>query len=153
LFGVAPLRSGGARVKVLTRSGAADLSALAGETSSIAKSELTFAEPRRRRDKDHLRFVASRACLVCGRKPCEAHHLRFAQPRALGRKVSDEFTVPLCRLHHRAVHATGREAEWWTAAHIDPLAIALSLWRMSRQEPDVARTPAADDLERQRSQI
>jgi hypothetical protein len=35
------------------------------------------------------------------------HHLRFAQPRALGRKASDEFTVPLCRVHHREVHRAG----------------------------------------------
>ena len=41
---------------------------------------------------------------VCGRQPCDAHHLRFAQNRAMGRKVSDEFTVPLCRGHHREVH-------------------------------------------------
>ena len=39
-------------------------------------------------------------------RPTEAHHIRFAQPRALGRKVSDEYTVPVCRLHHRELHAT-----------------------------------------------
>ena len=32
------------------------------------------------------------------------------QPRALGRKASDEFTVPLCRIHHRLVHRVGNEA-------------------------------------------
>jgi hypothetical protein len=45
------------------------------------------AEPRRYRNKEHLRFVATRACLVCGRKPSDPHHLRFTQLRALGRKV------------------------------------------------------------------
>jgi hypothetical protein len=30
------------------------------------------------------------------------HHLRYLQPRALDRKASDEFAVPLCRVHHRA---------------------------------------------------
>jgi hypothetical protein len=44
----------------------------------------------RLRDKDHLKFVSKQACVVCGRTPSDAHHLRFAQPRALGRKVSDE---------------------------------------------------------------
>jgi hypothetical protein len=48
-------------------------------------------------------------CLVCGRKPSDPHHLRFAQPRALGRKASDEFTVPLCRMHHREVHRADDE--------------------------------------------
>src|SRR5229473_1782944 len=63
--------------------------------AKIEKSELTISEPRRHRDKLHLKFVASQPCLVCGRSPADAHHLRFTQPRAMGRKVSDEFTVPL----------------------------------------------------------
>jgi hypothetical protein len=40
--------------------------------------------------------LSAQPCLVCQQTPCDAHHLKFAQPRALGRKVSDEFTVPLC---------------------------------------------------------
>ena len=63
----------------------------------IDKSVLAIAEPKRLRDKAHLKFVASQPCLVCGRQPSDPHHLRFAQPRAIGLKVSDEFTVPLCR--------------------------------------------------------
>jgi hypothetical protein len=83
----------------------------------------------RLRDKEHLKFVAKQACLVCGREPSDAHHLRFAQPRALGRKVSDEFTVPVCRLHHRDLHQQGDEAAWWTGLKIDPVPIAFALWR------------------------
>jgi hypothetical protein len=78
----------------------------------------------RLRDKDHLRFVSKQPCLVCGREPSDAHHLRFAQPRALGRKVSDEFTVPICRLHHRELHRHGDEGAWWAGAKIDPAPIA-----------------------------
>ena len=85
----------------------------------------------RLRDKEHCKFVASRPCIVCGRTPSEAHHIRFAQPRALGRKVSDEYTVPVCRLHHRDLHTYGDEASWWAAVSIDPLPIALQLWRKS----------------------
>jgi hypothetical protein len=81
-------------------------------SGKIDKSVLTLAEPKRRRDKVHLRFVASQPCLVCGRHPSDPHHLRFAQPRALGVKVSDEFTVPLCRGHHRQLHHTGNEIAW-----------------------------------------
>ena len=51
--------------------------------------------------------------IVCGRHPSDPHHLRFAQPRALGVKVSDEFTVPLCRGHHRQLHQAGNEITWW----------------------------------------
>ena len=80
--------------------------------SSIDKSELTFGEPKRLRDKAHLKFVASQPCLVCGREPSDPHHLRFAQPRAIGLKVSDEFTVPLCRGHHRQLHQAGNEEVW-----------------------------------------
>jgi hypothetical protein len=82
----------------------------------------------RRRDKAHLNFVASQPCLVCGRKPCDPHHVRFAQPRALGRKVSDEYAVPLCRSDHRDLHRSGDEVVWWTNVRIDPLAAALKLW-------------------------
>src|SRR5262249_3180437 len=53
----------------------------------IDKSTLALPEPKRLRDKLHLRFVASQPCIVCGRQPSDPHHLRFAQPRALGVKV------------------------------------------------------------------
>jgi len=50
----------------------------------IDKSALAISAPRRVRDKEHLRYVASQPCLVCGRSPAQAHHIRFAQPRAMG---------------------------------------------------------------------
>jgi hypothetical protein len=90
------------------------------------------AKTIRLRDKDHRKFVSSQACLVCGRVPADAHHLRFAQPRALGRKVSDEFTVPVCRVHHRELHQHGDEAAWWQTIKIDPLPIARRLWLHAR---------------------
>jgi hypothetical protein len=74
-------------------------------------------------------------CLVCGRQPADAHHLRFAQSRALGRKVSDEFTVPLCRGHHREVHHCGDEAAWWNKAGIDPNVSARALWLKTHPLP------------------
>ena len=102
-------------------------------TVKIDKSTLAFPEPRRVRDKEHLKFVAQQACMICGRQPSDAHHVRFAQPRALGRKVSDEFTVPLCRIHHREVHRFGDEAAWWRRTQIDPLSAAATLWRSTHQ--------------------
>jgi ERF superfamily len=108
----------------------------------IDKSALTLPEPRRIRDKGHLRFVAQQACLVCGRKSSDPHHLRFAQHPALGRKVSDEFTVPLCRGHHREVHRCTDELKWWNAAGIDPAVIARSLWLTTRPLPRPPATSA-----------
>jgi hypothetical protein len=99
--------------------------------TKIDKSQLAIAEPKRLRDKAHLKFVAAQPCLVCGRQPCDPHHLRFAQPRALGLKVSDEFTVPLCRGHHRQLHQVGDEKTWWGDLQIDALEIARGLWEKS----------------------
>jgi hypothetical protein len=98
----------------------------------IDKSILTIAAPRRYRNREHLRYVAQQACLVCGRKPSDPHHLSFTQPRALGRKVSDEFAVPLCRGHHRAVHRSRDERAWWRQAGIDPIKVARRLWKETR---------------------
>jgi ERF superfamily len=97
-------------------------------SSPVDKSVLIHPEPRRIRDRDHVRHVMKQACLICGRQPSDAHHLRFAQSRALGRKVSDEFTVPLCRMHHREVHRCGDEGAWWQNTGVGPLAAARMLW-------------------------
>jgi hypothetical protein len=98
------------------------------QPKGIDKSTLHLAEPRRIRDREHVRYVAKQPCFICGRSPSDPHHLRFAQNRALGRKVSDEFTVPLCRGHHREVHRCGDEAAWWRKAGMDPTTAARALW-------------------------
>jgi hypothetical protein len=100
--------------------------------TKIDKSQLAIAEPKRLRNKAHLKFVASQPCLVCGRQPSDPHHLRFAQPRAIGLKVSDEFTVPLCRTHHRQLHQVGDERAWWKDRQINVLEVARELWGRSR---------------------
>src|SRR6266568_9583783 len=122
----------------------------AGQAKGIDKSILTVAAPRRYRSREHLRYVMQQPCLVCGRKPSDPHHLRYMQPRALGRKASDEFAVPLCRVHHRAAHRAGDEKAWWKAAGIDPIKIARKLWKHTRvnegrMPPDVStQTPDPD---------
>jgi hypothetical protein len=128
---------------------------------AIDKSVLALPEPRRVRDRDHVRHVAKQACLICGRRPSDAHHLRFAQSRALGRKVSDEFTVPLCRTHHREVHNCGDEAAWWQKAGISAAAIARTIWlethfvpqprssKLSATLPEQSSRPYAKSLPKQ----
>jgi hypothetical protein len=97
-------------------------------SQGIDKTVLELPEPRRIRDRNHVQYVAKHPCLICGRQPCDAHHLRFSQSRALGRKVSDEFTVPLCRGHHREVHGCVDEVAWWRKSGVDPTVAARGLW-------------------------
>jgi len=104
--------------------------------TAVDKTVLTLPTPRRMRDRNHVKSVAKQPCLVCGRRPADAHHLRFAQSSALGRKVSDEFTVPLCRGHHREVHRFGDEAAWWSKAGINATAAARVLWLKTHPLPN-----------------
>ena len=112
----------------------------------IDKSVLTIAEPKRLRDKAHLKFVASQPCLICGRQPSDPHHLRFAQPRAIGLKVSDEFTVPLCRGHHRQLHQAGNEVAWWGNFKIKPLEIAKGLWEQTHPKSASTDTQQLNEI-------
>jgi hypothetical protein len=115
------------RAKTLAQGGDAK-----GPSGHIDKTGLPISTPRRIRDKEHLRYVASQPCIICGRAPGHAHHLRFAQPRALGRKVSDEWVVPLCATHHRALHGVGDEEQWWKERGIEPIGHARILWWTTR---------------------
>jgi hypothetical protein len=123
----------------------------AAAADGIDKSRLTHPEPRRFRDKEHVKFVAKQACLICGRRPADPHHLRFAQHRAFGRKVSDEFTVPLCRGHHREAHRSGDEVAWWKNAGIDPTSIARALWVETRPLRTIPDTGDIDKVSSQAS--
>lgn len=99
----------------------------------IGKAERAVTVGRRIRDAAHLKYVAALPCLVCGRTPSHAHHLRFAELRSLGSKPSDQWTVPLCPIHHRSLHDAGREDEWWQAKGIDAKAEAERLWRATHK--------------------
>jgi len=105
----------------------------AQEADAGAPAVTVISKPLRERDRDHLRFVAAQACLVCGRTPSDPHHIKFAQQRAMGRKVSDRFTVPICRLHHRELHRRGNERIWWQSLGIDPLPVAANLWAKTHE--------------------
>jgi hypothetical protein len=113
----------------------------------VDKSALAIGPERRLRDKTHLKFIAKHPCLLCGRMPSHAHHLTFAQPRGLSLKVSDEFTVPLCAVHHDECHRSGDERSWWTRYGYDPSPVAAALWADTRKtrdsEPEATRAVGA----------
>jgi len=145
-----PQRAGEAEQPLTTRSPRSAKEPNRSRSKAIDKSVLALPEPRRVRDRDHVRHVAKQPCLVCGRQPADAHHLRFAQSRALSRKVSDEFTVPLCRGHHREVHQFGDEVAWWRSVGLAPSAAARALWLETHPlstDPQRLRTVAADSPE------
>jgi hypothetical protein len=104
-----------------------------------------ISRPIPERDRDHLRFVAAQPCLVCGRTPSDPHHIKFAEQRAMGRKVSDRFTVPICRLHHRELHRRGDERAWWQNQGIEPLSVAATLWAKTHAAPQ-----AETEIEREK---
>jgi hypothetical protein len=133
MFGTEP--AGGAATQQGERRGRRQHPGRKQRASVVDKSVLAVPTQRRVRDREHVKSVAKQVCLVCGRQPADAHHLRFAQSPALGRKVSDEFTVPLCRGHHREVHRCGDETVWWEKIGIDPTTAARVLWLRTHPLP------------------
>jgi ERF superfamily len=119
--------------------GVASAAPLATDThQKTSRAASALGKTVRLRDKNHRKFVTRQPCLVCGRLPSDSHHLTFTQPRALGHRVSDEFTVPVCRIHHRELHRSGNEAAWWQKLDIDPIPVALRLWRHTRADGELA---------------
>jgi hypothetical protein len=108
---------------------------------SSTDTAVVLSKPVRERDRHHLKFVTTRPCLICGRSPSDAHHVKFAEQRALGRKVSDRFTVPVCRLHHRELHRRGNERAWWPGYCIAPLDVAAALWEKTHALATAGNSP------------
>jgi DNA recombination protein Rad52 len=106
----------------------------------VDKSALGIGTPRRMRDPDHLRAVRKLPCLICERAPCHAHHVKFAQRPGLSIKVSDEFAVPLCSVHHDELHRSATERKWWESHGIDPLLVADKLWQERREHGQQSQT-------------
>jgi hypothetical protein len=146
--GLSPSQSNAVPVQSVMPGGRADASASQKILTESGKTPLKeavspLAKTVRLRDKEHRKFVSRQPCLVCGRTPSDPHHLRFVQPYALGRRVSDEFTVPLCRVHHRDLHRQGDEAAWWAKLSIDPVPLALKLWQLTRVNGTATATEAS----------
>ena len=109
----------------------------------IDKSVLVIATPRRYRNREHLRYVARQACLICGRKQSDPHHLRYLQPRALGRKASDEFAVPLCRAGWASSLAVAAAPEQLAGATGLPTVKPTAIRRGRQHDMGPDRRPAA----------
>lgn len=98
----------------------------------IDKNRLALGTERSARDPEHLKTVRKLPCLICGRTPCHAHHVKYAQRPGVSIKVSDEFVVPLCSVHHDELHRSANEKNWWQDHKIEPLSVAASLWQGQR---------------------
>lgn len=89
------------------------------------------------KEENHLRFIASCPCLICGGTDVQAAHIRFADLTidkpytGKGEKPDDKYTVPLCVYHHAAQHKWGNEREWWANTELDPIKVALALYAVS----------------------
>lgn len=87
-------------------------------------------------DAEHLKFIRSLKCCLCGKPDPDPAHIRFASAiygkRETGKaeKSSDKWVVPLCRQHHSEQHS-GDELIFWARMRIDPLGLALALYAAS----------------------
>lgn len=94
----------------------------------------------RERNENHLRFIKSLKCCICGKPGPDPAHIRSASAvhgkRETGgqEKASDKWTVPLCREHHDEQHAAGNELTWWASKRVDPFGLALALYAASGDE-------------------
>lgn len=87
----------------------------------------------RERNENHLAFIRTLKCCLCGKPGPDPAHIRSASPiygkreTGAGEKASDKWTVPLCREHHDEQHKAGNELLWWASKGIDPFGLALAL--------------------------
>lgn len=101
----------------------------------------------RREDGAKLIFVRLLSCVICGRKPVEAAHLRVASrlygKRGVGNseRPDDVWVAPLCAGHHRGNGGqhTMNELEFWRSHNIaNPFALCLAI-HAAYEADDLAR--------------
>jgi hypothetical protein len=127
----------------------------------------------RERNEQHLKFIRSLRCCICGDPNPDPAHIRAASPihgkgdTGGGEKSSDKWTVPLCRMHHDEQHKAEERSElngekisaeltWWARKNIDPFGLALALFDASGDDEiadgilsaHLARRPALSSAER-----
>lgn len=86
----------------------------------------------RERNEQHLKWIRTLRCCICGKPGPDPAHIRSASPlhgkreTGGGEKPSDKWVVPLCREHHDEQHKHN-ELLWWAGKGIDPFGLALAL--------------------------
>src|SRR5688572_1385678 len=108
-----------------------------------SKKHVSAQERREGNSKAHLELVRQLPCCVCGwaHAPVDCHHLKSGPAKAersVGRRATDQWAVPLCRICHSAVERIGsrREFEWFAAHNIDqPYEMARALWNCTPKTP------------------
>ncbi len=84
-------------------------------------------------DAEHLKWIRTLKCCLCGAPDPDPAHIRSANAiygkRETGgaEKASDKWVVPLCRREHDEQHAAGNELLWWASKGVDPFGLALAL--------------------------
>ena len=96
---------------------------------------LKFPKPERIKSEEYLSFIRRHPCAMCFRPgPNEAHHLSFIEGTGQGTKPSDLYAIPLCIDHHRQVHETGTDKEYFAIVCCRLLAEWIaSLWLPGRK--------------------
>ena len=71
----------------------------------------------------HLDKIRGMSCIICESPPkSDPHHITNAEKSGMGRKVGDNWTVPLCRECHGRLHMYKYgEKLFWAMTGIDPL--------------------------------
>lgn len=103
--------------------------------------------------KQHLKFIDSLPCIICGSRESTHHHLlrvgseyltakkgeeNFLIPKVkskgMGTKSEDKFCLPICPKHHAEAHRYGNDKAYFAQNKIEnPEKIALALFKMSGQ--------------------
>lgn len=123
-----------AAAKVRQRERRERKAAAAQHIRALVASKAPNKRQPRERDNGYLAWLRRQPCAVCGSTPCDAAHLRFANPSVgrtnpgMGCKPHDRHATALCREHHTEQHAAGNEARWWASKGIDPDRLSARLY-------------------------
>lgn len=108
-------------------------------TAFAISTPKTKKQPRQHVET-HLAFIRTLPCLITGVRGVEAAHIRYGDGQwgkrstGMGEKPDDHWVVPLSPAMHREQHAFGNEALWWEKKGINPILVALALWRATGDE-------------------
>lgn len=106
------------------------------DATAFSNAPIKGQKRPRRTDEAHLKWLRTLPCIITGKRPVEAAHVRYADPsyakRETGKseKPDDRWAIPLCPEKHREQHAMNERA-FWDKHNIDPCKVALALYAVS----------------------